>query len=130
MGKIIEFDPKLVDKHKWLMGYLPMPESPGLEDGESNRLKVNVQYLKDHRAGRGIYLSIFGETFDGKMFSKHALFSDPSFYIKLEDLKRFNAKKLEAQAKLVASGDFPAEYAAAVEDSRRYYEEVKDRNGR
>ena len=111
-----------VRKDRFVLGTVPMPVSPDLEDGECNRLKIQVSYLKDGmgRQGRGIYLVVTGQTFDGT-FEKHMLMQDPSEYTLIEPLTRFSAKKLAAAAQTATTalaGCIVIQVAAAT----AYYE--------
>ncbi len=105
---VVSFEnpPENVKKEKFLLGNLPMPDDPSLEEGAKNRLKVTVQYLKDGMGrgqGRGIYLTFSGHAakpIAGTTASIESfrLMQDPSVYILIEPAKRFNAKKLAAAA--------------------------------
>lgn len=118
----LELSPRQVDKEKFLLGYVSMPGSPDLKEGERNRLKVCVRYMKDgmHRQGRGIYLTMTGHTTDGT-FERHLLMQDPSLYLLIEPAKRFSAKRLAevAEGAPVTLRDTLDEQVARA---RAYYE--------
>ena len=117
-----ELSPRSTGKESFLLGCVPMPDSPDLKEGERNELKICVRYMKDgmHRQGRGIYLTVTGHTTDGT-FQSHLLMQDPSLYILVEPAKRFSAKRLAevAEGAPVALRDTLDEQVAR---GRAYYE--------
>lgn len=128
---IFEDLPKQTKKESFLLGNLPMPDDPSLEEGAKNRLKVSVQYLKDGMGrgqGRGIYLSFSGHAakpIEGTSASIESfrLMQDPSIYVLIQPMGRFNAKKLAAAAAGAAEAhqDLLLKHVATA---TAYYEEL------
>jgi hypothetical protein len=114
--------PRQTKKDTFLLGNLPMPDDPGLRDGAKNRLKVSVRYIKDGmgRQGRGIYLTLTGHAYDGT-FESFRLYQDPSVYVLIQPMGRFNAKKL-AEAAAGAAEAHQGLLLQHVAEATAYYE--------
>jgi hypothetical protein len=93
--------------------------------GSQNRLKISVRYMKDGmlRQGRGFYLVVTGNTYDG-VFERHLLMRDPSEYLLIEPCERFSAKTLEKVA-LTATLTMRAQLMALIARATEYYETRK-----
>ena len=91
----ITYDPKYKGKERVRLAEVPMPASPDLREGERNVVHLSLVYYKNGMlgGGRGYYLTIMGCSTDGT-WESHALMQDPSFYILVENTKRFSAKKM------------------------------------
>ena len=123
-SETITLEPIQTKKDTYFLARVPMPDSIGMREGTSNRLKIEARYSKDGfgRGGRGVYLHIQGETYDGT-FTSFLLFQDPHVVIKLADCKRFSQKALER-----AVDEVPKHMDAimqTVRDAREYYSNRK-----
>ena len=119
----ISFNPVPVEKGLVQLAIVPMPDSPDLDEGAVNRLKVSVRYLKDGMGrgqGRGYYLVVTGAAYDGR-FETHMLMQDPSEYVLIEGSKRFSAKVFD---KVVSEAPerMAEQISDLVERGRSYYE--------
>ena len=70
-SETITLEPIQTKKDTYFLARVPMPDSIGMREGTSNRLKIEARYSKDGfgRGGRGVYLHIQGETYDGTFTS-------------------------------------------------------------
>jgi hypothetical protein len=98
--------PRQTKKDTFLLGNLPMPDDPGLRDGAKNRL--------------GIYLTLTGHAYDGT-FESFRLYQDPSVYVLIQPMGRFNAKKL-AEAAAGAAEAHQGLLLQHVAEATAYYE--------
>lgn len=116
----ITLEPRQTKKDTFFLAHVPMPDSIDMKEGTVNRLKIEVRYDKDgfHRGGRGVYLHIQGETYDGT-FVSFLLMQDPHEVVKLADCKRFSKKALEKAVDSV--GDHMDFIMKTVRESREYY---------
>jgi len=120
----ITLEPIQTKKDTFLVARVPMPDSIGMKEGTENRLKLEVRYDKNgfgHR-GRGVYLHIQGETYDGT-FVSFLLCQDPHVVVKLADCKRFSQKALEKAVGEVEN--HMDTIMKAVRESREYYKARK-----
>lgn len=113
--------PVFTGKDRVRVAMVPMPATPDLKEGESNRCVVGFVYLKDgmQGRGRGYYLTILGEAV-GEIFCRHMLLQDPSEYLLVEGAKRFSAKTWKNLME-TAPEKMRAEIEVLLADARRYY---------
>jgi len=119
----IQYEPVSIGKDNVRLAIVRMPDSPDLDEGAVNRLKISVRYFQTgmNRQGRGYYLTASGAAYDGT-FESHMLMQDPSDYVLIESCKRFSAKTFE---KVVAQAPerMKSTIQTLVENAQRYYEQ-------
>lgn len=120
----ITLEPRQTKKDTFFLGHVPMPDGIGQKEGTENRLKLEVRYDKEGfgRGGRGVYLHIQGETYDGT-FVSFLLMQDPHVVVKLADCKRFSKKTLEKAVDEVEN--HMDTIMKTVREAREYYKARK-----